>query len=74
MTIDDLIQKRNQIQLTAETISEDIAQECWIKLGVANRHLERVIGGVFSLFPALEAEIDCCLMRAQEWITTSRPQ
>jgi hypothetical protein len=62
MTIDDYIEQRNAIQFKAEAISEEIAAKCWIELGVANRHIERVLNGLLSL-PIVEQEIIRCLQR-----------
>jgi len=63
MTIDDYIEQRNAIQFKAELISEEAAAARWIELGVANRHIERVLAGEMQLTPAVEYEIADCLRR-----------
>lgn len=67
MTLDDLIEERNEIQFLSEGHSEDEAIECWTRLGVANRHIERVVTGVLPLTPAIELEIAECFQRVREW-------
>ena len=64
MTIDDYIVERNRIQLAAE--NQEKGAECWTKLGVANRHIDRVLTGQLELTPAVEDEIIRCLNEAQD--------
>ena len=63
-TIDDYIAERNEIQLRAENKSYDEGTRCWTELGVANRHIERVLNGVLPL-RIVENEIAQCLDRAR---------
>jgi hypothetical protein len=63
MTLDDYIAERNRIQLEAEAIGEEAGIERWVRLGVANRHIQRIIYGKLSLTPAVEEEIVECLRR-----------
>lgn len=64
MTIDDYIAKRNEIQLTAEAKGIKAGREQWTRLGIANRHISRVLEGILSLTPAIETEIQRCLDNA----------
>ena len=64
MTIDDYITRRNEIQLASEEVSEERAQACWASLGIANRHIERVLAGRLPFSLAVEKEIRECLTRA----------
>ncbi|MDE1871811.1 MAG: hypothetical protein KGI06_06255 [Candidatus Micrarchaeota archaeon] len=63
-TIDDYIERRNAIQLRAENRSKEAADRTWIELGVANRHIQRVLDGVLKL-PMVEVEIEKCLTRVE---------
>ena len=49
MTIDDYIERRNEIYLAAEAEGEAEGDRAWAELGVANRHIDRVLGGVLPL-------------------------
>lgn len=60
MNIDDYIAQRNAIQ-----IASGDTDECWASLGVANRHITRVIDGTMPLTPGLELEIQQCLERVR---------
>lgn len=68
MDIDDLIDLRNEIQLHAENISPTVADQCWQVLGIANRHIMRVLEGTFPLSPAVEQEILQCLDRGRAYL------
>jgi hypothetical protein len=68
-TIDDLIQKRKQVQLVGEDISEEVAQTCWRRLGVVNRHIERLVSGEMILVSAIEEEIERNLAEFERWLT-----
>lgn len=81
MTIDDYIAQRNEIQLSAEPGNEwnkianryeawEFASRAWGELGVANRHIERVLDGTLRLNQC-EKEIVQCLERVREWIITN---
>ncbi len=61
MTIDDYINKRNEIQLEAESRGEETGRRCWAELGVANRHIEAVLRGDLTLTPGVRSEIERCL-------------
>lgn len=63
-TIDDYIERRNAIQLRAENRSKEAADRTWVELGVANRHITRVIEGIFPL-RLVEDEIEKCLTRVE---------
>lgn len=65
MTIDDYIEQRNDIQLEAEAKGKDIANKVWMELGVANRHIERVLSGLLTL-RIVENEIVNCLERVKD--------
>ena len=65
MNIDDYIKRRNDLQLKAEDVSEEAAQRCWTELGVANRHIERVLNGTLPLH-VVESEIERCLQRVTD--------
>ncbi len=65
MTIDDYIERRNAIQLRAEPLGKETADRCWTELGVANRHIERVLDGVFPMVPGVEREIVQCFKRVE---------
>lgn len=64
-TIDDYIEQRNAIQLRAEALGEERARSTWLKLGVANRHISRIVSGQLILSPQVEWEIQKCLERAE---------
>lgn len=62
--IDGYIERRNAIQLRAENRSKEEADKTWAELGVANRHITRVIEGILPL-PLAESEIENCLTRVE---------
>jgi len=63
-SIDDYIDRRNEIQLRAEAKGNAAGAAKWTELGVANRHIARVLEGTLPLTPELEHEIESCLRRA----------
>jgi hypothetical protein len=66
--IDRLIVCRNEIQLFAESI--DCGDECWVRLGVANRHLGRLVSGTMELSRGVEEDVSRCFLSTQEWLNT----
>ena len=62
MTIDDYIAQRNEIYFDALSKYEQFGELVWSELGVANRHIERVVKGTFQLH-MVEREIVACLER-----------
>ena len=64
-SIDNWIEERNKIQLNAESVSDEFAKQIWISLGVANRHIARVLNGDLDLVPAVEQEIEACFKRVK---------
>lgn len=67
MTINDYVEERNRIQ-----IESGDSGATWAKLGVANRHIERVVRGALSLTPAVEKEIRDSLDSAKPPMTTDQ--
>lgn len=65
MLIEEYIEQRNEIQFQAEALGKELADKCWIELGVANRHIERVVSGIFPL-QLVENEIVSCLQRVRK--------
>jgi hypothetical protein len=76
MTIDDYIDRRNEIQLHFEPgnpgnphegrlPAEKFANEVFAELGVANRHIARVLDGVLPL-SAVAREIEQCFERVEK--------
>ena len=65
MTLDELIDRRNEVQLKAEDTPH--AASCWTRLGVASRHIERCATGM-PLSPGVEREIIRCINDAAEWL------
>jgi len=63
-TIEDYIDQRNDIQIRAEDLGSELATSCWTELGVANRHIQRVVAGTFPL-QFVENEIVRCLERVR---------
>jgi hypothetical protein len=66
MTIDDYIEQRNALYLKAENISKEAADTVWAELGVANRHIDRVLRGKLFTLPQVEKEIQDCLQRVRD--------
>jgi hypothetical protein len=64
MTIDNYIEQRNDIQLRAEGVGKELADKCWVELGVANRHINRVIDEELPL-SIVEDEIQKCFYRVK---------
>ncbi len=64
LSVDDYIEQRNDIQLSAESLSKDFADMVWTELGVANRHISRVLDGLLPL-RIVAPEIESCLRRAR---------
>ena len=62
MTIDDYAEQRNAIYMKAHAKGEEIGDKCWVELGTANRHIDRVIGGLLKL-TQVEDEITACFRR-----------
>jgi hypothetical protein len=71
VTIEDYIEKRNEIVFSAESVNKELADVVWTELGVANRHIERVIDGVYPL-QFVEKEIDTCLFRMKSYIESCK--
>ena len=70
-TIDDFIEERNNIVFDAEGCG--VGAECWIRLGVANRHIGRVLDGVFQLTPGIEKEMQRCMQDTRHWLRSKQP-
>lgn len=68
MEIDELIERRNKLQLRAESLNESLARQCWERLGVANRHIERVLSGILALTYGVENEIIQCMHDVESWL------
>jgi hypothetical protein len=66
--IDRLIACRNEIQLLAESI--DCGDGCWVRLGISNRHLERLVSGTMELSRGVEDDMSRCFLSTQEWLNT----
>ena len=66
MTLDELILMRNAAQCDAEDCG--LGDDMWTRLGVANRHLSRLVCGELTLTPAVEGEIVQCIRSASEWL------
>lgn len=61
-TLDELIERRNGlVRLSGDS------EEMWQRLGVANRHIERVVNGTF-ICASVRGEITACLDSAEEWL------
>jgi hypothetical protein len=69
-----LCEKRKDIQLIAENTDEDTAAECWTRLGVANRHIERIFNGILPLTPGVLHEIEACFYRVETWLNSKKSQ
>lgn len=65
MTIDDYISERNKVYLRVQAAGKEAADRCWTELGVANRHIERVLTGALHL-RVVEREIAACLRRVEK--------
>lgn len=75
MTVDDYIEQRNALYLKAENAESrtigsgkspgPFANLIWTELGVANRHIERVIEDKVKLFQ-VEKEIQDCFKRVRD--------
>ncbi len=61
-----LCDRRADIQIRGENAGK--GDECWIRLGVANRHLRRVSDGVLKLSPGVEREITRCFDDVERWL------
>jgi hypothetical protein len=57
-TIDDYCDERRDVLLACGD-----TDECWNMLGIANRHIDRVIEGKFVLTPGICDEIEACFDR-----------
>lgn len=68
MTIDDYIKRRNGIQRKANTLNESVSKSCWARMGVANRHIDRVLSGKLELAPGVEWEIERSLRDTESWL------
>jgi hypothetical protein len=44
--------------------------ECWQRMGIANRHLQRIEIGLLSLTPGVEQEINRCFAEVERWLRT----
>jgi len=67
LDFDKLCERRADIQVRAENAGK--GDECWTRLGVANRHLQRVSDGVFKLSPGIEREIVRCFEDVERWLS-----
>lgn len=64
--IDSYITRRNYLQCAAEDAG--CGEEIWVRLGVANRHIGRVIDGELPCTPAVEREIGECLESVNKFL------
>lgn len=69
MTLDDMYDRRRDLQLRAEAIGK--GDECWERMGVAHRHLARVESGVLTLVPGVENEIIKCFDDVDHWLSSA---
>ena len=71
-TIDDIVEERNRIFLIVENLGglNDYDKQNFFDsdLGIANRHIKRVVEGKFSLIRGIRIEIRDCLERAEQSI------
>jgi hypothetical protein len=74
ITIDDFAQRRNALLLRAEGVSKKVADQCWTRLGVTNRHIEGVLAGIFPLSRIVEDEIVRCCEAVEVWLAASHKQ
>lgn len=59
---DRIVERRNAIQLEAEDAG--CGTDMWLRLGIANRHIKRVVEGKLKLHHVV-SEIEACFRRAQ---------
>lgn len=72
MTLDDYVQQRNEILTAAENAGT--GNDMWIRLGVANRHIYRVVHGILPWNIRVEREIAECLERCRKEATNDETQ
>ena len=65
-TLDKIYEKRRDLQIKAEALGK--GDECWQRLGVAHRHLERIENGELHMVPGVEHEIEKCLDDVTKWL------
>lgn len=70
MTIEQWIERRNALQIRAEGRGSTMAETCWARLGILNRHITRVVSGQMALTEGLEREMAMCLDDAEKWLNT----
>lgn len=58
-SLDDYIEERNRLFLAALSISNTFSDRIWTELGVANRHINRLIKGTLQL-NMVRQEMDRC--------------
>ena len=77
-TIDDIVEERNRIFLIVENLGglNDYDKQNFFDsdLGIANRHIKRVVEGKFSLIRGIRIEIRDCLERAEQSIVALHPK
>lgn len=66
MTIDELYERRRDLQLRGEALGK--GDECWQRMGVAHRHLERIENGTYELTDGVEGEIIRCFEDVDRWL------
>ncbi len=70
--IDALIEQRNAVSLEAEAISDGMGAAVDVRLGVANRHINRVLTNQTALTPGIEAEIVRSIVSARDWLADQK--
>lgn len=73
MTIEDYAEERNIIFFTAQSLGKEFEDRIWTELGVANRHINRVVNGVISL-QFVEREIEKCLQRTKNIVDEKKAE
>ncbi len=61
-SLDDLVERRNSLQIASQD-----SDAMWQRLGIANRHITRVVNGILTIEQTRHEIVDC-LDRAEKWL------
>lgn len=67
MTIDEYAEERNNIFFSAQALGKHFDDVIWTELGVANRHISRVLNDAVPM-RMVEGEIESCFRRVRKMI------
>ena len=69
--IEAFYERRRDLQIRGESIGK--GDECWERLGIANRLLQRISNRMIAMSPGIERDITRCFEHVDRWLTAANP-